>query len=48
MMPSLVGELDDLVLDGRAVAGADALDLSRIQGRQMQMVAHDRPTAGVV
>ena len=42
MVPFLVGELDDLVFDRRAIAGADALDFSRIQWRQMQMIADDR------
>ena len=42
MVPFAVGELDDLVLDRRAVAGADARDFPRVQGRQMQVFADDR------
>ena len=46
MVPLAAGELDDLVLDGRAVAGADALDLSRVQGRQVQVFADDAADLG--
>ena len=37
----LVGEADDLVLQGRAVAGSDALDLPAIEGRLVEIGAND-------
>ena len=37
----LVGKLDDLVFDGRAIARADALDLAGIHGRAMDVLADD-------
>ena len=46
MVPLALGELDDLVLDRRAVARADALDLSRVQGRQVQVLADDAADLG--
>ena len=38
-MAVLLGELDDLILDRRAVPGSDAGDLARVQRRLMQVVA---------
>ena len=37
----LVGKLDDLVFDGRAVARADGLDLAGVHGRAMHVFADD-------
>jgi hypothetical protein len=37
----LVGEAHHLVLDGRAVARADAFDLAAVQRRAVQRVADD-------
>ena len=41
LMLRLVGELDDLVFDGRAIARADALDLAGVHRRAMHIFAND-------
>ena len=41
LVDGLVGKLDDLVFDGRAVARADGLDLSAVHGRAMNVFADD-------
>ena len=42
-----VGEADDLVLDGRAVAGAGAFDLAAVHGSAMEVGADEVVDAGV-
>ena len=39
LMPVLVGKLDDLVLDRRAITRPDTFDLSRIKRRLVQIIA---------
>ena len=40
-MPRLVRKADDLILDGRAVARADALDLAAVERRAVEVFADD-------
>ncbi len=47
LMALLVGEADDLVLDGGAVARAHALDMAAIHGRAVEVRADDLVGAGV-
>ena len=45
-MRELVGELDDLVFDRRAVAGADRLNLPAVHGRAVHVFADDAVRLG--
>ena len=48
LVRALVGELDDLVFDRRAVARADGLDLAAVHRRAMHVLADDAMRLGVV
>ena len=41
LMSLLLGEADYFILNARAIAGADAVDFARIQGRAVQILKND-------
>ena len=43
LVPLFFREADDLIFNGRAVPGADALDLAAVEGRTFQIGKDDLP-----